>query len=66
MAIHDMTTGVVFKQALGQGRRWGRELVFSLNTPPLQEFVTRAVKGAFRGPGGAQARWKFEWGREGK
>lgn len=58
-----MTTRVAFKQALGKGRRWGRELVFSLNTPALQEFVTTAVSGAFTSPGGTQVRCKFGWGR---
>ena len=60
-----MTTRVAFKQALGKGRR-GRELVFSLNTPALQEFVTRAVSGAFTSPGGTQVRCKFGRGRGGK
>ena len=61
-----MTTRVAFKQALGKGRRWGRELVFSLNTPALQEFVTTAVSGAFTSPGGTQVGCKFGWGRGGE
>ena len=61
-----MTTRVAFKQALGKGRRWGRELVFSLNTPTLQEFVTTTVSGAFTSPGGTQGGCKFGWGRGGE